>query len=84
MTTLRELREAAGWSRARLGEAAGVAEVTIRKLEEGYNKPTLETVRKLATVIGDEVYACEFEAVKRPPKRRGRPPMIGRAAQKEE
>jgi predicted transcriptional regulator len=38
-----------------LAELSGVALVTIKKLESGKAKPTLETLTKLAEVLGMEV-----------------------------
>ena len=38
-----------------LAELSGVALVTIKKLESGKAKPTLETLTKLADVLGMEV-----------------------------
>ncbi len=55
---LREMREARGWSRARLADRAGLSESSIRFLEAGQRpdgkpyRPRPETFRKIAFVLG--------------------------------
>ena len=49
---LRELRERAFLTQAELGAKAGIAEVTINRLERGHTSARISTVRKIAEVLG--------------------------------
>ena len=49
---LKQLREAKGWSQARLADAAGVTREYIARLETRKHDPPLSRVQKLATVLG--------------------------------
>ena len=55
---LRSLREAAGLSVAALAEAAGLTRQMIRYLEIGERTPSLDTLRRLATALGEKSLAC--------------------------
>lgn len=48
---LKQLREAKGWSQAKLAEAAGVSREYIARLETGKHDPPLSRVEKLANVL---------------------------------
>ncbi len=48
---LKELREQAGLTQAQLAERADVAQRTISHIEQGRNKPTFETITKLAEAL---------------------------------
>jgi putative transcriptional regulator len=49
---LKQLREAKGWSQARLAGEAGVSREYIARLETGKHDPPLSRVEKLAHVLG--------------------------------
>lgn len=49
---LRERRRAAGWTQARLAEAAGVHEKYVSMLETGVRQPALETVLRVCRALG--------------------------------
>jgi transcriptional regulator with XRE-family HTH domain len=49
---LKQLREAKGWSQARLADEAGVTREYIARLETGKHDPPLSRVEKLAIVLG--------------------------------
>lgn len=49
---LKLLRETGRYSKRGLAAAAGITESTIRRLEAGQGSPTLDTVIKLAVVLG--------------------------------
>jgi transcriptional regulator with XRE-family HTH domain len=49
---LKQLREAKGWSQAKLADEAGVSREYIARLETGKHDPPLSRVEKLATVLG--------------------------------
>lgn len=57
MDVLKELREAAGLTQRQLAELVGVTDQTISNLERGATKPTLDTARALARVLGVAVEA---------------------------
>ena len=48
---LKQLREAKGWSQAKLAVLAGVTREYIARLETGKHDPPLSRVEKLATVL---------------------------------
>ncbi|WP_400158528.1 helix-turn-helix transcriptional regulator [Arthrobacter sp. BPSS-3] len=51
---LRELREAAGMTRARLASLAGVAEMTVDFLETGHRRPGRTTLAAMAAILSPE------------------------------
>lgn len=54
MTTMRELRQAAGLSQEKLAELAGTSQPQINKLETGQRKMTVDWAVKLAHPLGVE------------------------------
>ncbi|CAO3414258.1 XRE family transcriptional regulator [Azospirillum endophyticum] len=54
MTTMRELRQAAGLSQEKLAELAGTSQPQINKLETGQRKMTVDWAVKLAGPLGVE------------------------------
>ena len=48
---LKQLREAKGWSQARLAEEVGVTREYIARLETGRHDPPLSRVEKLANAL---------------------------------
>lgn len=54
MPTLRELRIRRIMSQADLSRETGIAESTISHLELGKQRPTFQTIRKLAEALGVE------------------------------
>ena len=51
---LRSARTALGWSQARLAKAAGVAKVTVARMEAGMMSPRLSTITALQAVMERE------------------------------
>jgi transcriptional regulator with XRE-family HTH domain len=49
---LKQLREAKGWSQARLADETGVTREYIARLETGKHDPPLSRVEKLANALG--------------------------------
>jgi putative transcriptional regulator len=49
---IRQAREKAGLTQARLAEAAGIAEQSLSRLERGAYEPALSTVWSIAQVLG--------------------------------
>ncbi|HVY62117.1 MAG TPA: helix-turn-helix transcriptional regulator [Planctomycetota bacterium] len=54
---LKRLREAAGFTQARLARASGVALGTIQQLEGKRSEPSLDSARHLASALGIDVNA---------------------------
>lgn len=52
---LRELREAAGWSQAVLGEQLQVSRQTVNALETGKYDPSLPLAFKIARLFGQPI-----------------------------
>lgn len=55
MTTgelIRQARKKLNWTQKKLGEAAGIAEPTIRRYELGKLNPKYETLQKIADALG--------------------------------
>lgn len=48
---IKELREARGWTQETLAKKAGVARVTIGRIEIGHSRPSLELVERLAKIL---------------------------------
>ena len=53
--TLREAREARGWTQAELAERIGVSRKTINTVENGVFVPSTVIALKLATALGEPV-----------------------------
>lgn len=62
MATLKELREEAALSQRDLAAMSGVGHATICRLEQGKQKPTHKTRRKVAKALGVEPRDIEFPA----------------------
>lgn len=74
-TRLRELREARGWTRKQLADAADMSASGVRDLELGNRKPAWETVLALGKALGVscETFTQEPTASSEP-RPKGRPP----------
>ena len=48
---LRRLREKRGWTQSMLAQKAGVARVTVARLEIGYRRPSVDMLDKLAKAL---------------------------------
>jgi len=57
VNTLREAREARGWTQAQLAEAIGVSRKTINTIENGVFVPSTVIALKLARALGQPVEA---------------------------
>ncbi len=55
ITSLKNRREALGVTQAHLAELAGVGIRTLKEIESGTGNPTVETLVKLADVLGMEI-----------------------------
>lgn len=53
---IRNYRKEKGWTQRQLGEACGINEANIRKYELGKQNPKLETLTKIATALGINMY----------------------------
>ena len=53
---IKELRKDRGYSQRRLGTLSGVSHATISRIEEGTQKPEIDTLKKLSYVLN-----CNFE-----------------------
>ena len=60
MAKLRVLRERLFITQTELAEAAGISLVTLNRLENGKQKPSFKTIRKLAKALGVEPGEIEF------------------------
>ena len=60
MTKLRVLRERLFITQAELAKDAGIALVTLNRLENNKQKPSFKTIRKLAKALGVEPGDVEF------------------------
>lgn len=78
---LRELREAAGLSRAQLAGKAGLSAGGVRDLEQGVRRPSLDTFIKLCGALGVRCDAFDAEPKPRAPSKGGRPRGARGAAQ---
>jgi transcriptional regulator with XRE-family HTH domain len=70
---LRELREAANLSQAELAERAGLSKGGIADLEQNRNRPTWDSVQKLAVALGVSCEAFNEPAESDEKRERGRP-----------
>jgi putative transcriptional regulator len=61
MLTIRELREARGWTQLELGNKLGVTPVTVYNWERGQHMPTAVQLRALARAFGVSMDAIDFE-----------------------
>ena len=62
--SLRERRQEAGWSQARLAELAGVTRLTVISIEKGRFDPSLPLAFRLASLFGiriEELFDPEIE-----------------------
>ena len=57
---VRELREAAGWSQAQLGERLGVSRQTINAIETGKYDPSLPLAFRIAAVFDSTIESIFF------------------------
>lgn len=69
MKTVRELREAAGWTQLQLAIQIGVTPVTVYNWERGRYEPKATQLRALGRVFGVSMDDIDFEG-----------PMQGKAA----
>lgn len=85
MTTMRELRQAAGLSQEKLAEMAGTSQPQINKLETGQRKLTVDWAVKLAGPLGvepavllglDGPTAATAQAPSQRPARLSLPPLL--------
>ena len=62
MSTVKELREAKGWSQVELAHESGVTVATISRLENGHpvNKATLKHISRALGVSFDKVTGVTF------------------------
>ncbi|PWC81216.1 transcriptional regulator [Azospirillum sp. TSH100] len=78
MTTMRELRQAAGLSQEKLAELAGTSQPQINKLETGQRKMTVDWAVKLAGPLGVEpavLLGLDLPAASGTAARPARPPL---------
>jgi transcriptional regulator with XRE-family HTH domain len=69
---LKDLRKDKGLTQQELADKCELSKFTISKLEQKQFKPSLDTLDRLRSVLGDEVDEIDWTPV-REPKRRGRP-----------
>lgn len=62
MQTIRELREARGWTQLELGNKLGVTPVTVYNWERGQHMPTALQLRALAGAFGVSMDVIDFES----------------------
>lgn len=61
MRTIRELRDAHGWTQLELAIKLGVTPVTVYNWERGQHMPTAPQLRALACVLGVSMDVINFE-----------------------
>jgi transcriptional regulator with XRE-family HTH domain len=61
MRTIRELRDARGWTQLELGNKLGVTPVTVYNWERGQHMPTAPQLRALAQVFEVSMDVIDFE-----------------------
>jgi transcriptional regulator with XRE-family HTH domain len=71
---LKEVRKAAGLTQQQLADKAALAVGVVRKLEQGDNGPTWDTVLKLSQALGVDCTAFAQEPADTEPPGPGRPP----------
>jgi transcriptional regulator with XRE-family HTH domain len=59
--TIRELREARGWTQLELGNKLGVTPVTVYNWERGQHMPTAPQLRALGLTLGVKMDDIDFE-----------------------
>ena len=59
--TIRELREARGWTQLELGNKLGVTPVTVYNWERGQHMPTAPQLRALASALTVSMDDIDFE-----------------------
>jgi transcriptional regulator with XRE-family HTH domain len=60
--TIRELREAQGWTQLELGNKLGVTPVTVYNWERGQHMPTALQLRAIARVFNVSMDDIDFES----------------------
>ncbi|ACZ39652.1 helix-turn-helix transcriptional regulator [Sphaerobacter thermophilus] len=60
MKTIKELREARGWTQLELAYRVGVTPATIYNWEAGRNEPKASQLRKLAQIFGVSMDEIDF------------------------
>ncbi len=60
--TLREAREAKGWTQTELAEESGSSQAMICRVEKGRQNLTLRTMRQLADALGVGPLDIDWEA----------------------
>ena len=60
MKKLRSLRERLFLTQPELAEKAGISHITLNRLENGKQKPSFKTIRKLAKALGVEPEDIKF------------------------
>ena len=64
--TIRQLRQARGWSQVTLGVLVGVTGRTISNWERGLTQPSPDQLQRLADLFGISVEAIAFGPVEQP------------------
>ena len=52
-TRIKDIRKQKGLTQKQLGDMCGIADSNIRKYENGYQNPKIETLQKIATALGE-------------------------------
>lgn len=55
-TKIKEIRKQKGLTQKQLGDLCGIADSNIRKYENGKQNPKIETLQKIAEVLGCEIF----------------------------
>jgi transcriptional regulator with XRE-family HTH domain len=71
MWTIRQLREARGWTREQLAYTLGLSVATVYKWEAGTSEPRSSTLRALAELFGVSMDDIEIPVVASKQGRRG-------------
>lgn len=65
-TRIKEIRKQKGLTQKQLGDMCGIADSNIRKYENGYQNPKIETLQKIADALGvpiTELINCRYDIV---------------------